>query len=161
MRNSLAVLSEISARLPDHLPGEPGPATPDDMLLAGRATKCLMMSEPEISVYRWVLAEGTVFAKHSHPGHELMIVSRGIMELSLNEDLGSRFEKNANGSYIIGVGGMVTVAAGTKHGAVFSVESTLLTIHIPRSEEYESWPTENRTATSENTDDCSLANSKD
>ena len=155
MRNSLAVLSEISAKLPDHLPGEPGPATPDDMLLVGRATKCLMMSEPEISVYRWVLAEGTVFAEHSHLGHEIMILTHGTMELSLDEDLGSRFEKNAKDEYIISVGSMVTIAAGTKHGAVFPTESTILTIHIPRSEEHESWPIQSSPATSENIDDCS------
>ena len=158
MRNTLAVLAEISARLPDHLPGAVESVTPESMLLNGRATKCLMMSEPEISVYRWVIDAGTVFSAHSHLGHELMIISHGTMELSIDDNLGSRFEKNANSEYIIGAGSMVTIAAGTKHGAVFPVESTILTVHIPRSEEHESWPREMEI--SGNTDDCSSASSR-
>ena len=160
MRNTLAVLSEISARLPDHLPGFTDPVLPKDMLLSGNATKCLMMSEPEISVYRWVMGAGTVFTTHCHPGHELMIISHGGMALSIDADLGSRFEKNEKGEYLVSAGSMVTIAAGTKHGAVFPVESTLLTIHIPRSEEYESWPNQSKPATSENIDDCLSANSR-
>ena len=160
MRNALAVLSEISERLPEHIPGVAQTVIPADVLLAGSATKCLMMSEPEISVYKWVMAAGTELATHSHPGHELMIITHGCMELSLDDDLGSRFEKDADGKYVIAVGSMVTVTAGSRHGAVFPVESTILTVHIPRSEEYESWPTETSQATLGNTGDCSSVRSK-
>ena len=104
----------------------------------GSAVGAILLNEPDVSLHMWDIKRGTEFPWHEHNEMEVIIVVSGCVDIVL--DRRGRGEVEPPGAkFRLEDKGVLTIPAGTAHSAVFSKDTALVSVHIPRSSDYAKW----------------------